>query len=326
MNQGSSDSQDEGSGSRQRPALTAIAQFFQGTLLLDQLRLRLAKLGACPLQQRLCPQAWEGEGKGEEDGRGMSVTPPSGPHLPQTPPPLSSSNPGPSPARSTRESHSSYCRLGPPGSKHPAPPSAPRLERSPPAPQTLQVTSGDSQDTLPRFGTSPRDRGVPTDPLPCLQGPKPSGPHTRGPTSSRSARTVCPQQVLVAKQRPSLYGGCGEKALAGGARGLRNCPLARGVQGPPSWDARKGRAGIQRTRCAHTQGRQTDGDMHTHLCAHRHTHAGAHSPKTGTNSVHTRSHSDPGRGCVLRQRETEGRSMTPGWLNTTSPHYVVTHL
>lgn len=41
------------------PTLTALAQFIQGALLLDQLHLRLPKLCARGLQLRLCPKAWE---------------------------------------------------------------------------------------------------------------------------------------------------------------------------------------------------------------------------------------------------------------------------
>lgn len=151
-------------GSRRCPPLTAIAQFFQGTLLLDQLRLRLLKLGACPLQQRLCPQAWEEGGKGEKDPRETSVTHGSAAHppptCPQTPPPLASFNPDPSPAPSTRVSQQLLqARI----SRFKLPNAAVCSEAGRiPAPQTLPVTCGDSQDTLPRSGTRPWDRGPPT--------------------------------------------------------------------------------------------------------------------------------------------------------------------
>lgn len=46
------------------PPLTALAQFFQGALLLDQLHLRLPKLCARRLQLRLRAQAWERRGWG----------------------------------------------------------------------------------------------------------------------------------------------------------------------------------------------------------------------------------------------------------------------
>lgn len=47
-------------GWQRSPALTAVSECPEGALLLDQLRLRLRKLGARGLQLRLRPQAWEG--------------------------------------------------------------------------------------------------------------------------------------------------------------------------------------------------------------------------------------------------------------------------
>ena len=64
-----------------------------------------------------------------------------------SPPPIPAASPGPSPpAHHRRLTHSSYCTLGPPPSRYPAPPSVWRLEGFHARPHTRQVTLGDSQD------------------------------------------------------------------------------------------------------------------------------------------------------------------------------------
>lgn len=73
------------------PILTALAQFIQGALLLDQIPLRHRKLCARGLQLRLCPKAWE-KGGHPDPTTGTSSNPGNNPrpraaHSPQAPPP-----------------------------------------------------------------------------------------------------------------------------------------------------------------------------------------------------------------------------------------------
>ena len=133
-------------GSWKCPVLTALAQFLQGALLLQQLRLCLSKLGVHRLQLRLHPQAWE---RGE--GRGRDVRPASSL-------PLAASNPGRKPRP-----------LGPPISQQllQARTSSFKTFRVAvcfeagtiphPSPTHCQVTLRDPRDTLPHSGANPAD-------------------------------------------------------------------------------------------------------------------------------------------------------------------------
>lgn len=92
-----------------------------------------------------------------------------------------------------------------------APPSVWRLERFHARPHARQVTLGDSQDPTQLQG-QPADRGIPAlPPTTPTPGSENLPPPNSGKSLYCSLRTVCAQQVLVAKQRPALGGRCGEE-------------------------------------------------------------------------------------------------------------------
>lgn len=283
------------------PQLTALAQFFQGALVLEQLSLRLPKLGARGLQLCLRPQAWEEGGDGAGQLRpGILAT-------------------ALSPARETRLQ---------------APPPQPTCLTAAIADSDL-LHQGSQRRRLLRGWNDPRPpphtpghprglTGHPSPPGGAARGPA-SGtlgyPLTHGPRSPGSALTVCFQQVLTAQQRPALRGGCEEKFLKAPSRGLLNSPLP-GECGARVWGPIEGTGrGTAHMMCPCAEGRQAHHAL-TFLRAHTHT-CGVYTDCSHVFTLSPRQ----GSGTPLVGPLAEGRAILgvgEGW-DTISPSYRVTH-
>lgn len=220
------------------PALTALAQFSQGALLLQQLRLRLPQPGAHCLQLLLCPQAWDGAGHLDLQSC----------YKARLQPPGSAPAPG---------SHSSCGRLGPLPSARPATPSASRLERPRPT-HPRQVTLGDSRGHPSPLRGQPWDLGVSTHLLINPEAPSLHAPFVLSRSWPPNNASCC----LEAAERGSWGRGTGDS----GTPSPQGCGNSRlGTQ-------REGGQGHSHRMRPGAEGRQTHKATHTHSCLHRHSH------------------------------------------------------
>lgn len=184
------DSRDDGSGVQEispphRDRSVLSGHSLAGSASPAPPQARCAPSAAAPVSPSL-----GGRGEGRE-GPALEVSnPPVAPPPPTCPkprPPLASSSPGQAPPPA-RESHSSCCRPGSPGSKRPAPRSAPRLEGFPPHKHS-RSPAGTHRTPFPAPGPGP---GTEDHPLPCLQGPKHAGPAQCGGGGRGGARLRVP--------------------------------------------------------------------------------------------------------------------------------------
>lgn len=172
------------------PILTALAQFIQGALLLDQIPLRHRKLCARGLQLRLCPKAWE-KGGHPDPTTGTSSNPGNNPrpraaHSPQAPPPQPTCLTAAIAGSDLLFQDAQLRRLL-------------RGWNDPRPPHTRQVIRGNSLETLPHSEASAGDPGIPShpqtqEPRDCTHRSFPADPG--GGVEPRAAKRLRGERLL----------------------------------------------------------------------------------------------------------------------------------